>query len=114
MGRPSAFTGKSAEELELAVIDAGAEDVESSSNTIDITTSGGAWPKVRDALKEAGCEIQAAGLKYVPTQTVDIQDADTAKKVMAFMSALEEDEDVSEVHTNADIDEGVAKTLEGI
>ena len=105
------ITGKNAEDLELAAIDAGAEDTETSDDTIDVTTSREAWPKVRDVLKEAGCDIQTAGLKYVPTQTVDIQDADTAKKVMAFVNALEEDEDVSEVHTNADIALEVAKQL---
>ena len=100
------------EALELLAIDANAEDINTHDDVMDITTSGEAWPKVRDVLKEAGCEIRAAGLKYVPTQTVDIQDADTAKKVIAFMSAREDDEDVSEVHTNADIDESVMKELE--
>ena len=40
-----------------------------------------------------------------------VTDVDTAKKVLTLMSALEEDEDVSEVHTNAEIDEVIAKEL---
>ncbi len=39
-------------------------------------------------------------------ETVDIADAAAAKRVSALMEALEEDEDVSEVHTNARYEEG--------
>jgi len=105
------ITGKDGDEIELSMMDLGAEDIDRTETTIDVTTSRDGWHKVRGALTEAGCEIQTAGLKYVPSQSVSISDAEKAKKVFEFMSALEEDEDVSEVHTNADISEEVAKEL---
>lgn len=105
------IAGKDGDELELSMMDAGAEDIDRSDSTIDVTTSRDGWHKVRDALKEAGCEIETAGLKYVASQSISISDVNAAKKVFEFMSAIEEDEDVSEVHTNADISEEVVKEL---
>jgi YebC/PmpR family DNA-binding regulatory protein len=104
--------GEVAEELELVLIDAGAEDIGTTGDTITVTTSKDHWPKVRDALRQAGCTVLEAGLKYVPKETVDITDGATAQRILRFMNALEDDEDVSEVHTNADISEEVAKELQ--
>lgn len=99
------------DELELALIDAGAEDIDMGTDLIDITTGREKWSAVRDLLKEKGCAVQTAGLKFVPNQIVEISNVDDAKKVFALMNALEEDEDVSEVHTNADIGEEIASGL---
>lgn len=92
------------EELELELIDFGAEDVEASGETLSVTTDLTNWTKVRDFLKGRGYAIETAGLKYVPTQKAEIKDADTARKLMHLIDAIEADDDVSEVHTNADID----------
>jgi len=99
------------DELQLILIDAGAEDIDIYGDTVDIATSAGTWPKVRDALKEAGFDVKEAGLKYVPQQAVAVEDAETAGKVRDFMEALEEDDDVSDVHTNADISEEIMAQL---
>ena len=40
-------------------------------------------------------------------QDMAVSDTDTAQKILDFVDAIEEDEDVSEVHTNADIDDSV-------
>jgi transcriptional/translational regulatory protein YebC/TACO1 len=50
-------------------------------------------------------------LKYVPTQKADIKDAETARKLMQLVDALEADDDVSEVHTNAEISEEIASQM---
>ena len=99
------------DEAELELIDAGAEDIESSDDIISVTTDSTSWPKVRDALKEAGYEIEEAGLKYVATQAAKITDVETAQKILDFVSEIEEDEDVSEVHTNADIPDEIIAQL---
>lgn len=104
--------GEVNDDLELTLIDAGAEDIDAADGNIAVTTDGGSWPKVRDALKEAGCEVKESGLKYVAQQDVAVSDAEAAKKLMDFIEALEEDEDVSEVHTNADISDEIAASLE--
>jgi YebC/PmpR family DNA-binding regulatory protein len=99
------------EEMELELIDFGAEDVDASGDIVTVTTDMGNWTKVRDFFRSNGYEVQSAGLKYVPAQKAEIKEIETAKKLMDFVSALEEDEDVSEAHTNADFSEEVMQGL---
>lgn len=91
---------KSTEESELLAIDAGAEDLDIEEGILYATTSGAGWGKVRDTLKEAGYAIGEAGLKFLPKESVEVN-ASTMENVSSLIEALEEDEDVSEVHTNA-------------
>lgn len=97
----AASTKTLSEEEELTLIEAGAEDIAQEETLITVTTDRAGWGKVRDLLKLQGHEIDSAGLKYVPKQTVVITDQKIAEEVMHLMEALEEDEDVAEVHTNA-------------
>ncbi|TSC59167.1 MAG: hypothetical protein Greene041619_3 [Candidatus Peregrinibacteria bacterium Greene0416_19] len=91
------------EELELELIDFGAEDIDVSDGVMTVTTGLPDWNKVRDFLKQNGCEIVSAGLQYVPTQKTAVDDVETVKKLLQFVEAIEEDDDVNEVHTNAEI-----------
>ncbi|ALM10268.1 MAG TPA: YebC/PmpR family DNA-binding transcriptional regulator [Candidatus Peribacter riflensis] len=102
---------QSSDELELKLIDAGAEDIDWAQDAVEVVTNATQWPKVRDLLKAEGCEITTAGLKYVPTQKSAITDLATAQHLMNLIEAVEEDEDVSEVHTNADIADAIAAQL---
>lgn len=99
------------EETELRLIDAGAEDIAKDDDTINITTSATQWAEVRDMLKEKQWKIQEAGLKYIAKQEMRITDAATAQKLIDFVDAIEEDDDVAEVHTNADIADDIAAAL---
>ncbi len=99
------------DELELSLIDAGAEDIEVSDEIVSVTTEVGSWTNVRDLLKEKGLEIQEAGMKYIAMQEVSVEDLESAQKLMDLISAIEEDEDVSDVHTNADISDEIASQL---
>ncbi|MDP7247197.1 MAG: YebC/PmpR family DNA-binding transcriptional regulator [Candidatus Peribacteraceae bacterium] len=103
--------GELSDEVQLELIDAGAEDFEASDGTVTVTTGAVDWPKVRDAIKSAGMELEEAGMKYVAKQSAEISDVESAKKLMNFVEELEADEDVSEVHTNADITEEIANQL---
>lgn len=92
-----------AEELELELIDFGAEDVELSDDVLSVTTDIADWTKVRDFLKGKGWTIQSAGLRYVAQQKAPLSDEKAMEQLAEFVAAIEEDDDVSEVHTNADI-----------
>ena len=91
---------KKLENVELQLIDLGAEDFECSGDHVRVLSDGHAWTNIRDFLKEQGCEIASAGLQYLAKQTVPV-DPLTLEKVHAISDALEDDDDVSEVHTNA-------------
>lgn len=99
---------KPLEEVELELIDFGAEDIEADGDMLSVTSDMAEWTRVRDFLKSNGYEIQSAGLKYMPTQKAEMKDVETAQKLMNLVEIVEEDDDVFEVHTNADIDEEVA------
>jgi len=99
---------KPSDDLELALIDAGAEEIEADGDMLSVITDMSAWSQVRDVLKQNGYEILSAGLKYMPTQKAEIKDVTTAQKLMNLIEVVEEDDDVAEVHTNAEIGEDVA------
>lgn len=91
----------------LEALDAGADDVQEDDGESIVYTAATDLAKVRDALKAAGKEITEAELTYVPNNTVEITDADTAGKIMRLMDALEEVDDVQNTHVNFDIDESL-------
>ncbi len=103
--------GELNDDLELALMDDNAEDIEACDGIITVTTESGSWAKARDTLKTAGFAIQEAGMKYVPLQEVTMDNLESAQKLMELIAAIEEDEDVSEVHTNADISDEIATQL---
>lgn len=95
-------TDNEIEALELELIDFGAEDFSYGDGVLRVVTSLQNWGQIRDFLKKNGWNIESAGLVYVPNQKTAVTDQATAEKLHAFIDAVEEDEDVSEVHTNAD------------
>jgi YebC/PmpR family DNA-binding regulatory protein len=89
----------------LQALEAGAEDVQEEDGESLIYTDPKELAKVRTALGEAGLKIEAAELTYVPKNTVAIDDASTAGKVMRLMDALEDIDEVTNTHVNFDIPE---------
>ena len=103
--------GELNDDLELALMDANVEDIDSGDGMITTTGDTSSWTKARDTFKEAGLEVEEAGMKFVPLQEVNIDNVEAAQKLMDLIAAIEEDEDVSDVHTNADITDEVARQL---
>ena len=91
------------EELELEMIDFGAEDFSAGDGVMSVMTAMTDWGRIRDLLKTNGCTILSAGLSFIPKQRVPVADPATAEKVADFIEAIEQDDDVSEVHTNAEL-----------
>lgn len=92
------------EDLELAAIDAGAQDIfeeEETGETV-IHTDQKDLAKVRDALKD-NYEVVDAELTYVPNNTIEISDPETARKIIRLMDALEDLDDVAATHTNFEL-----------
>lgn len=95
------------DDILMAAIDAGAEDVQDEESETVIYTEPKELAKARDNLKEAGLEIVEAELTYVPNNTVEVTDAATAGKIMRLMDALDDVDDVSNTHVNFDIPEEI-------
>lgn len=97
------------EEVQLQAIEAGAEDIyeEIENNETVIYTAPNKLAKVRDALRSFGLEIVDAELTYVPNNNIEIDDPETARKVINLMDALENIDDVVNTHTNFEIAKGI-------
>lgn len=93
------------DELMLAALDAGAEDVQEAGEESVIYTAKEDLAKVRDALRSDGYEVVEAELSYEPNNTIEITDQATQEKIMRLMDALDELDDVSNTYTNFDITE---------
>lgn len=97
----------SGEDLLMSVLDAGAEDAQEEEGEIIVYTAPTDLAKVRGALTESGAEVIAAELSFVPNNTLEITDANTARKVMNLMERLDDLDDVTNTYTNFDIAEGI-------
>ncbi len=91
------------EDALLAILDAGAEDAIEEDGGMTVYTELKDLAKVRTVLIDAGIEVQQAELQYVPTSEVVVDDPEVARKVLKIMDALDDLDDVVNVHTNADI-----------
>ena len=95
------FTKVKGDELMMAALDAGAEDVADEEDGTTIYTASSDLMKVRSALIDSGIEVDSAELQYVPNNTVPI-DKETSAKVEKILDAIDDLDDVVAVHTNAE------------
>ncbi len=96
----------------IAAIDAGAEDVELDEDVYEVVTAPGDFTAVRDALVEAGVEIESSDVTQRPKTRVPLSEDDAAK-LMKLIDALEENDDVGAVHANYDVDAEVLERILG-
>jgi len=91
------------EEALLTVLDAGAEDAVEEGEEMVVYTDQKDLAKVRTAIMEAGLTVTGAELQYVPNAPVVITEKEVADKVLKVLDAIDDHDDVTNVHTNADI-----------
>ena len=90
------------DKLELAAIDAGAQDVRESEEGLEVYTQVSDLQKIRQTLDEAGAKIARAEIIQESSQGTDLTE-EQKPKVDALFAALENDEDVIAVHTSANL-----------
>jgi YebC/PmpR family DNA-binding regulatory protein len=96
--------GSDPEELELQAIDAGAEDVRSDGDVVEVYTALTELEVVRAALVQAGAKVAAAELAMVPKTAIELSPKDAASN-LRLMERLEDLDDVQKVSTNLEISE---------
>ncbi|NLM98269.1 MAG: YebC/PmpR family DNA-binding transcriptional regulator [Halanaerobiaceae bacterium] len=94
----------------ITAIEAGAEDVISEDNLINIYTVSSELEDVRKNMEEQGIEIESSDIAMIPDNTIEL-DLDTARKALKLMDLLEEHDDVQEVYSNFDISEEIMTAL---
>ncbi len=87
-------------DLEMKLIEAGAEDIGDEDEGIIVRTKVENLQKVLNALKDAGIEPLRSGIEWIAKDTVALSDADQEKLADLF-GALEEHDDVADYFTNA-------------
>ena len=96
-------SGGGKEELELMLIDAGAEDFTEEDTDIVVYTKPHELELTKKALEAQGLNILEAGLSWEPQNVIQIQDVEKADKIIKLIETLESLEDVIAVHTNFDL-----------
>jgi YebC/PmpR family DNA-binding regulatory protein len=86
----------------IPAIDAGAEDVAKEGDSLKVVCAAEGLAAVREALEEAGIEIESAELTMEPKNVVEVTGTDAAA-LMRLMDALDDQDDVEAVHANFDI-----------
>lgn len=97
--------GASGEDALLTILDAGAEDAVEEDGEIIVYTELKDLAKVREGIKKEGLNVIEAELQYVPKNTVLIESDDVSAKLDRVMDALDDLDDVVNVHTNAELPE---------
>ncbi|HPE69837.1 MAG TPA: YebC/PmpR family DNA-binding transcriptional regulator [Thermotogota bacterium] len=98
------------DEFMLEVLDAGAEDIDDSTDPVSILTLPENLMKVADVLNEQGFEPRDVEFTYEPKNSVTVTGRD-AEKVMTLISHLEDLDDVQNVYANFDIEESELESI---
>lgn len=104
--------GTTEDEVLLAVLEVGAEEVNATPNgeAFEVITDASDLVATRSALVDAGIDYDSADAEFVPNLKVDI-DAETARKVFKLIDALEDSDDVQNVFSNFDLSSAVQAEL---
>jgi YebC/PmpR family DNA-binding regulatory protein len=104
-------SGVDEDELMLAALEAGAEDVADQGDTFDITTAPTDFTAVRDALADAGIALASADPTMVATTAVPLTTEAAARNVLRVLDALEDHDDVQNVYANFDIPDEIVQAV---
>jgi YebC/PmpR family DNA-binding regulatory protein len=96
----------------IVAIDAGALDIVLDDDVYEILTDPADLSAVRGALSEAGIEVESAEVTQRPKTRVPVGE-DEAVKLMKLIDALDDNDDVSAVHANFDVDAEVLERIAG-
>ncbi|MCL2849277.1 MAG: YebC/PmpR family DNA-binding transcriptional regulator [Micrococcales bacterium] len=103
--------GTTEDDVMLAVLDAGAEEITDSGEAFEVLTEATDLVPVRQALQDAGIEYDSADVVFYPATEIEV-DVDGARKVVRLVDALEDSDDVQNVYANFTASDAVLAQLE--
>jgi YebC/PmpR family DNA-binding regulatory protein len=98
--------GLTEDDVLVAVLDAGAEEVNDLDESFEVVSEPGDLVAVRTALQGAGIEYESAEASFVPTVNVPLEE-DGARRVFRLIDALEDSDDVQNVYANFDVSDEI-------
>jgi YebC/PmpR family DNA-binding regulatory protein len=103
--------GLDEDEVLMAVLDAGAEEVNDMGESFEIVSEAGDLVPVRKALQDAGIDYDSAESGFLADMNIPL-DEDGARKVFRLIDALEDSDDVQNVYANFDVSDEIMEKLE--
>jgi YebC/PmpR family DNA-binding regulatory protein len=100
----------SEDDVMMAVLEAGAEEVNDLGEAFEVVSEAGDLVAVRTALQEAGIDYESADANWLPSVTVPLEE-DNARKVFRLLEALEDSDDVQDVFANFDVSDEVMEKI---
>ena len=98
--------GTSEDDVMMAVLEAGAEEVNDLGEAFEVVSEAGDLIPVRKALQDAGIDYESAESSFLPSVSVALE-AEGAKKIFKLIDALEDCDDVQNVFANFDVSDEV-------
>ena len=102
----------SEDDIMLAALDAGAEDIVDEGDTWRVTCAPTDLPAVRQALEDSGMAFDSADTTMVSSTVVLLDSPEVAKSVLRVIDALEDNDDVQDVFSNFDIPDDILSAVE--
>jgi YebC/PmpR family DNA-binding regulatory protein len=101
------------DELMLAALEAGADDVTDDGGTWSVTCDPSSTYEIKDALEAAGYTVVSADTPMVSDNLVPVTSVEDARKILRIMDAIEDNDDVQDVYSNFDISDDVMEAAAG-
>ena len=105
--------GSTEDDVLLAALDAGAEDVTEAGDGFQVITPPTELHVVRSALEEAGIKVESSDLTMIASTSIELEDEASARQVLRVVDALEDHDDVQGVYANFDIPENILDMVMG-
>jgi YebC/PmpR family DNA-binding regulatory protein len=102
--------GTTEDDVMMAVLDAGAEEVNDLGDSFEVISEAGDLVTVRKALQDAGLDYESAEANFLPSVSVPL-DEENAKKVFRLIEALEDSDDVQNVFANFDVSDEIMEKI---
>ncbi len=102
--------GLTEDDVLLAVLEAGAEDVNDLGEAFEVVCDATDTHAVRLAATDAGLTVESAEIAWLPTVSVPLED-EVARKVLRLVEALEDLDDVQNVWANFDVADEVLESV---
>jgi YebC/PmpR family DNA-binding regulatory protein len=102
---------KNADELELQLIEGGAEEIEKGDELIIVYTTFDNFGNMQKTLAELGLEASSTEIQQLPITTT-VLDLEAAKDILKLIDKLEEDDDIQAVYHNMELTDEILAQLE--
>jgi YebC/PmpR family DNA-binding regulatory protein len=103
-------TNLTEDDVLVAVLDAGAEEVNDLDDSFEVISEATDLVPVRQALQAAGIDYESADMSFLPSVQVPLEE-DGARKVLRLVDALEDLDDVQNVYANFDVSDEVLEAV---